>query len=75
LTAPLVLNHKENDYSYVDTEIKLGEKVWGGDEDDLEFTLVLDYQFIDTRVGAGDDPKREKGTEIAKQYLLDCSQA
>lgn len=72
LKRPLVMNHREGDIFYVDTGIKLCEADWGT-SDDEEFTIMLDFQFIDDEVNNADKANTQ-GTSISKSYLLDCSE-
>ena len=64
IDQPLVLNHTTDSFKYVDTEISLF------DSEDSEFTIILDYRFLDTEINSGD---YSAGTTKATQKLLSCS--
>lgn len=64
IDSPLLLNHVDSSFKYVDTGITLF------DEGDEEFTIILDYRFLDTEINSGNF---STGTTKTVQKLLSCS--
>lgn len=64
IDQPLLLNHTTDSFKYVDTEISLF------DNEDSEFTIILDYRFLDSEINSGD---YSAGTTKTTQKLLSCS--